>query len=86
MNALREYNPRLFEILQIEPRLMSKSNLSKELYKWLNINNYFNQGIINVNDELISELTGFQLNTQHNITGKGWEFTTKVYKKWKHKP
>ena len=38
MNVLRDYNPRLYEILEIEPRLLSKAQLSKELYKWLKYN------------------------------------------------
>lgn len=39
MNALRDYNPRLYEILEIEPRLLSKAQLSKELNNWFKKNN-----------------------------------------------
>jgi hypothetical protein len=85
MNVLRDYNPRLYEILEIEPRLLSKAQLSKELYKWLNTNNYWKSRIIYINNELISELTGLQLNTQYNLTGKEWEFITLIYKKWLRK-
>ena len=86
MNVLRDYNPRLYEILEIEPRLLSKAQLSKELYKWLNTNNYWKSGSMYINNELISEVTGLQLNTQYNLQGNEWKFITLIYKKWLRKP
>ena len=90
MNVLRDYNPRLYEILEIQPRLLSKAQLSRELNNWFkrnNIKNYYNTGIIYINDVLISELTGLPLNTEYISIGDGWwDFTTLVYKKWLHKP
>ncbi len=89
MNVLRDYQPRLYEILEITPRLMTKAQLSKELTIWLNknsTNNYYNTGIIYINDDKISELTGLPLNTEYTSTGDGWwNFTTLVYKKWLRK-
>lgn len=85
MNVLRDYNPRLYEILEIEPRLLSKAQLSKELDKWLNINNYYKDGIIYINDKL-NELTDLPIGTNYITIGNGWwDFTTLVYKKWLRK-
>jgi hypothetical protein len=82
MNALRNFNPRLYEILEIEHRLMSKAHLSKELSKWLNKNNYVKNAIIYV-DEKINELSGLPNKTKHNELDDGWwDFVTLVYKKW----
>lgn len=82
MNALREFNPRLFEILEIEPRIMTKAHLSRELSIWLNKNNYVKNAIIYV-DEKISELSGLPIKTKHNEVDDGWwDFVTLVYKKW----
>lgn len=86
MNVLRDYNPRLYEILEIEPRLMSKAHFSKALTNWLTTNNtknYYNTGIIYINDDLISELSGLPINTQYNTSRDGWwNFITLIYKKW----
>jgi len=89
MNVLRDYQPRLYEILEITPRLMTKAQLSKELDSWFkknNTKNYYNTGIIYINDDKISELTGLPINTEYISTGDGWwDFTTLVYKKWLRK-
>lgn len=90
MNFLRDYNPRLYEILEINPRLLSKAQLSKELNNWFkknNTKNYYNTGIIYINDDLISELSTLPINTEYNSISDGWwDFITLVYKKWLRKP
>jgi hypothetical protein len=89
MNVLRDFQPRLYEILEITPRLMTKAQLSKELDSWFkknNTKNYYNTGIIYINDDIISELSTLPLNTEYNSIGDGWwDFTTLVYKKWLRK-
>ena len=91
MNATTfyDYNPRLYEILEIEPRLLSKSQLSKVLGNWItknNKNNYYTNGIIYINDDIISELSGLPINTQYNTISDGWwRFITLIYKKWLRK-
>lgn len=87
MNVLRDYNLRVYEILDIEPRLMSKSEFSKVLSSWINRNNYYNAGIIYINDDIISELSGLPINTQYNPIRDGWwKFITLIYKKYVRKP
>jgi hypothetical protein len=86
MNVLRDYNSRLYEILEIEPRLLSKAQLSRELSKWINTNNYSKTGIIYINDKL-NELSDIPVGTEYNEIGDGWwDFTTLVYKKWLRTP
>ena len=89
MNVLRDFQPRLYEILGITPRLLTKAQLSKELNNWFkknNTKNYYNTGIIYINDDIISELSTLPLNTEYNSIGDGWwDFTTLVYKKWLRK-
>ena len=87
MNVLRDYNPRVYKILDIEQRLISKAEFSKVLGSWINRNNYYNTGIIYINDDIISELSGLPINTQYNPIRDGWwKFITLVYKKWVRKP
>ncbi len=82
MNVLRDFQPRLYEILEITPKLMTKAHLSKELSKWLNKNNYVTNAIIYVDDK-VSELSGLPNKTKHNEINDGWwDFVTLVYKKW----
>lgn len=82
MNVPRSFNPRLYEILEIDPILMSKAQLSKYLGKWINNNKYSKGSKIYVND-IINELSGLPTNTEYDQLGDGWwNFTTLVYKKW----
>ena len=82
MNILRDFDPRVYEILEIEPKLMTKAHLSKELSRQLNKNNYVKNAIIYV-DEKVSELSGLAVKTKHDEMDEGWwDFVTLVYKKW----
>lgn len=81
MNVMRSFNPRLYEILEISPILMSKAQLSKKLHNWLKNKQYSLSPFI-IND-ILSELTGLPINSEFDISGTAWwDFITIVYQKW----
>ena len=86
MNVRREFQSRLFEILKITPRLMSKADLDKEILEWLKrncTNNVIHDGIVYINTDKFIELTGLPVNTQYNLRVDGWRnFVTRIYKKF----
>ncbi len=84
MNVRREFQPRLFEILEITPRLMTKAALGKELHKWLVKNHYMRGNIIYINDDKINELCDLELHTEYTwLPDNWWPFVTLVYQKFK---
>lgn len=82
MNVQRNFNPILFEILNIPARQMSKAMLSKELGKWIDNNYSKNSGVI-TSDSILYELSNIPIGDTYNLIGDGWwNFVTKVYLKW----
>ncbi len=95
MNVLRDYNPRLFDILEVPYQRLSKRELSKALERYTQ-----NQGYeiyladtidkyIDLTPEPIRELTGIFDMDRYYLVVHGarhhdwWDLVTRVYKRWK---
>ncbi len=83
MNVPRIYNPRLFELLDIYPQMLSKSELSRKICDWFKCNTrYYEPGFITSN-KTIYELSGIPIGTVYSTSGDGWEkFLTMIHLKW----
>jgi hypothetical protein len=83
MNVPRNYKPRLFQILDIPPRMLSKNQLSKEIASWLTRNPgiYYNASI--TSNPIMYELSGIPIGNTYYTLGDGWwQLTTLIYSKW----
>lgn len=83
MNVPRIYNPRLFELLDIYPQMLTKAKLSRKISDWFKRNpRYYNLGIITSN-ETIYELSDIPIGTTYSVIGsRWWDFITMIYLKW----
>ena len=81
MNVQRSFQPRLFEILNIPPKSLSKIGLSNEVQQWMKVHGCLQNSF--PIDAALSELTGLPEGSEYTILGSGfWDFITLIYKKW----
>jgi hypothetical protein len=95
MNVLRDYNPRLFEILGIPYHRASKAHLGKIIDFYVVDNNYdihvpdTADRYIDLFPESVRELTGIYDKDRYYFFINGvpqytwWDFVTLIYKRWK---